>query len=143
MYIKFINRYLEILALIALSWKKRDLNLAKKTHEKAMDCLTYIEDMKDIEEHGGEYQLENDYYEKEDTPLIYPTMQFRDIFLSPNFASLIVNTHLKLSAGTAYSPTYSCQAILLLSSVKGKIFQNENEEVGYLSNLLIPILGLL
>eukprot|EP00942_MAST-04A_sp_MAST-4A-sp1_P009244 g9244.t1 len=133
-----INGYGKILMTLVemLSWEYIDTDDGQQNNNSNAVNQYYL-----TKRNNAGNDENSNYYEKEDTPLIYPTMQFRDIFLSPNFASLIVNTHLKLSAGTAYSPTYSCQAILLLSSVKGKIFQNENEEVGYLSNLLIPILG--
>ncbi len=133
-----INGYGKILMTLVemLSWEYIDTDDGQQSNNSNAANQYYL-----TKRNNAGNDENSNYYEKEDTPLIYPTMQFRDIFLSPNFASLIVSTHLKLSAGTAYSPTYSCQAILLLSSVKGKIFQNENEEVGYLSNLLIPILG--
>ncbi len=114
-----------------LSWEYIDTDEGKK------DAVNqyYLTKRKVEENDNGN----NNFYEKDDTPMIYPTLQFRDVFLSPDFISLIVNTHLKLSHGNGTS--MSCQAILLLSSVKGKLFQTQTEEVGYLSNILIPILG--
>ena len=121
-----------ILIVELLSWDyitTGDKNLAKIEHEyylKKASC--------------NENRLTFSGEEKGDTPIIYPTSLFRDVFLSADFISLIVNTHIKVANLSGNLPTFSCQAVLLISSVKGEIFQSEEEELGYLSSILIPIL---